>query len=182
MTESEGVAGPTGSSNATAVNPAAAAAPPSDAPSEAPPASGDNASSGADSGDSEETSGGPPQQQQQRPESGCDGTTNTSASGGGDGDGNNAFDNLEEVLMELNQFEKRVAQQEVAPIPIPELLEDYVNLVAKTGSTFFPWPKVKPLLRAKMENVIAEFYTSSPTDDLPPVPNVDPFSFSACRG
>ena len=53
--------------------------------------------------------------------------------------------------------------------------------VTRTGSTLFAWPKIKPLLRAKMERVIEEFYTHSPVDDLPAVPNVDQFSFPACR-
>ena len=79
--------------------------------------------------------------------------------------------------MELNKFEKRTDESAA----IPQLLEEYIRLVAKTGSTFFPWPKVKPLIKAKLEAVITEFYTSHPTEELPPVPNVDPFSFASCK-
>lgn len=89
----------------------------------------------------------------------------------------NMMDNIEEVLMELNKFEKRTDESAA----IPQLLEEYLRLVAKTGSTFFPWPKVKPLIKAKVEAVITEFYTSHPTEDIPPVPNVDPFSFASCK-
>ena len=89
----------------------------------------------------------------------------------------NIMDNMEEVLMELTKFEKRTDESAA----IPQLLEEYIRLVAKTGSTFFPWPKVKPLIKAKLEAVITDFYTSHPTEDLPPVPNVDPFSFASCK-
>ena len=57
-----------------------------------------------------------------------------SAAGGTSG----VMDNMEEVLMELTKFEKRTEESAA----IPQLLEDYLCLVAKTGSTFFPWPKV----------------------------------------
>ena len=100
-----------------------------------------------------------------------------SASGPSTAGVDNIMDNMEEVLMELNKFEKRTDESAA----IPQLLEEYIRLVAKTGSTFFPWPKVKPLIKAKLEAVITEFYTSHPTEELPPVPNVDPFSFASCK-
>ena len=100
-----------------------------------------------------------------------------SASGPSTASVTNIMDNMEEVLMELSKFEKRT--DEFAAIP--QQLEEYLRLVAKTGSTFFPWPKVKPLIKAKLEAVITELYTSHPTEDLPPVPNVDPFSFASCK-
>ena len=87
------------------------------------------------------------------------------------------MDNMEDVLMELNKFESRPATSE----PLPPLLEDYLTHVAKTGATLFAWAKIKPLLRAKLERVIEEFYSHSPVDELPAVPNVDQFSFPACR-
>lgn len=77
--------------------------------------------------------------------------------------------------MELNVFEKQ------RPSKITPVLDDYLVHVAKTGTTHFPWLKIKPLIRTKLENVIEEFHESSPTAELPPVPNVDPFSFSACK-
>ena len=100
-----------------------------------------------------------------------------SASGPSAASTSGVMDNMEEVLMELTKFEKRTDESAA----IPQLLEDYLILVAKTGSTFFPWPKVKPLLRAKLEAVITEFYSANPTEDIPPVPNVDPFSFASCK-
>jgi len=84
-------------------------------------------------------------------------------------------DDLEEVLLELNRFEKSPAQN------IPNLLERYLEFVARTGSANFPWTKVKPLFRSKLENVIIDFSNVSPADEVPPVPNVDVFNFSAIR-
>ncbi len=93
-------------------------------------------------------------------------------------------DNLEEVLMELNKLEKRLGESSSADKSqsvITPVLDEYLNSVARTGATHFPWPKIKPLFRAKLESVIDEFHAFSPTDNLPAVPNVDAFSFSACR-
>lgn len=84
-------------------------------------------------------------------------------------------DDMEEVLMELNRFEKSPTQN------IPDLLERYLVYVAKTGSTSFPWPKLKALFRAKLENVIVDFSNVSPTENIPSVPNVDVFNFGAIR-
>ena len=70
------------------------------------------------------------------------------------------MENMEEVLMELNKFEGRPASAaQNASDPLPAVLEEYLDHVARTGSTLFAWPKIKPLLRAKMERVIEEFYT-----------------------
>ena len=84
-------------------------------------------------------------------------------------------DDMEEVLLELNRFEKSPTQN------IPDLLERYLVYVAKTGSTSFPWPKLKALFRAKLENVIVDFSNVSPTENIPSVPNVDVFNFGAIR-
>lgn len=103
--------------------------------------------------------------------------------------------NLEEVLMELTKFEKLanppISSSEpsvTTPPPtsdgapsIPPLLEEYLLSVAKTGNTHFPWQKIKPLFRTKMDVVIREFHATSPTEDLPHVPNVDAFSFTHTR-
>ncbi len=96
-------------------------------------------------------------------------------------------DNLEEILMELNKFERNLressaaAPASVSDSHITPLLEDYLSSVARTGTAHFPWPKIKPLFRAKLELVIDQFHDFSPADNLPPVPNVDAFSFAACR-
>ena len=84
-------------------------------------------------------------------------------------------DDMEEVLLELNRFEKSPTQN------IPDLLERYLVYVAKTGSAAFPWPKLKALFRAKLENVIVDFSNVSPTENIPSVPNVDVFNFGAIR-
>ena len=57
----------------------------------------------------------------------------------------------------------------------------YLEFVARTGSANFPWTKVKPLFRSKLENVIIDFSNVSPADEVPPVPNVDVFNFAAIR-
>jgi len=93
------------------------------------------------------------------------------------------MENLEDVLMELNKFEKRPRAETdkgEGDDAIPPLLEEYLISVARCGTTHFPWPKIKPLLRAKLRRVIGEFHAFSPSDDLPAVPNVDRFDFSAC--
>lgn len=61
------------------------------------------------------------------------------------------------------------------PIDIPELLEDYLTHIAKTGDTVFPWEKLKPLLHRKLELVMDEFYITSPVE--PDMPNVPPFDY-----
>ena len=82
---------------------------------------------------------------------------------------------LEDVLMELNRFEKSPSEN------IPTILERYLIHVAKTGNANFPWSKIKPLFRIKLENVISDFSEISPTDEIPPVPNVDVFNFAAIK-
>ena len=85
------------------------------------------------------------------------------------------MDNAEEVLMELNHF----VTAKAPPETLPPVLEEYFVHVAKTGATVFPWTKIKPVFRAKLENVITEFSPTS--EDVPAVPNVDQFSFGACK-
>ena len=51
------------------------------------------------------------------------------------------MDNMEEVDLALTSFEKK------PPEKISPLLEEYLNFVAKTGYTIFPWIKIKPLFR-----------------------------------
>lgn len=87
------------------------------------------------------------------------------------------MENMEEILMELNHFANRKAP----PDSLPDILEDYLVFVAKTGTTYFPWPKIKPLFRAKLQNVMTEFSPNPESEEFPAVPNVDQFSFSACK-
>jgi len=77
--------------------------------------------------------------------------------------------------MELNGFEK-------APLPvIPKALEDYLIYVAKSGNTVFPWNKIKPLMKSKLEIIIREFNESCPEGHLPKMPNVDVFKFGEMK-
>ena len=85
------------------------------------------------------------------------------------------MENPENVLMTLSAFEKEPAEC------IPESLEEYLSYVAKTGNSVFPWTKVKPLLRRKLEKIILEFSESCPADSLPKQPNVEGFRFGEMR-
>ncbi|XP_069687234.1 serine/threonine-protein phosphatase 4 regulatory subunit 2-like [Periplaneta americana] len=85
------------------------------------------------------------------------------------------MENPEEVLQSLDEFAK------LKPKDIPRELEDYLSYVAKTGDPVYQWSIVKCLFREKLLNVITDFYETSPTIDLPPCPNVDPFSYETMK-
>ena len=85
------------------------------------------------------------------------------------------MENAEDILMHLTSFEKN------PPDAVPKTLDDYLEYIARTGNTVFPWPKIKPLFRFKLEKVISEFYQSCPVDDTPQVPNVEPFKFGTIK-
>lgn len=82
--------------------------------------------------------------------------------------------NRETVLDELNDFEKR--SNEISPV-----LEEYLQKIAKSGDTMFPWNKLKPLFKRKLELVLTDFYESCPTDNLPPLPNVENFKYDVLK-
>jgi serine/threonine-protein phosphatase 4 regulatory subunit 2 len=106
------------------------------------------------------------------------GSTNSNSSGKNDPDAN-----LEEVLLELTSFEKEISKAgSLLDLSIPSSLESYLKLVANAGSAQFPWTKINPLFRVKLEQVIHEFNTSSPTSEIPAMPNVDAFNFDAVKG
>jgi hypothetical protein len=73
------------------------------------------------------------------------------------------------------------ALDETTPTPLPQSLEDYLVHVAKTGFTVYPWIKIKPLFKIKLENVIAEFSTTSPPATIPIMPNVEQFKFDEMK-
>ena len=52
-------------------------------------------------------------------------------------------DDLEEVQLELNRFEKSPTSN----TNIPSILERYLIFVAKNGNVNFTWAKIKPLFR-----------------------------------
>nr|CAG4649625.1 EOG090X0BWU [Scapholeberis mucronata]SVE93838.1 EOG090X0BWU [Scapholeberis mucronata] len=79
------------------------------------------------------------------------------------------------ILDELNDYDKQKTPE------IPKSLEEYINHLAKTGETLFPWLKIRGVLRHKLEIVIANFKEVCPTENLPPCPNVEPFQFETMR-
>lgn len=108
---------------------------------------------------------------------------NTGSGGGTVLNSARSSENLEEILLDLSNFEKEVSKAgSLVDLTIPSSLESYLKLVANAGSAQFPWTKIKPLFRVKLEQVIHEFNTSSPTSEIPAMPNVDPFNFDAVKG
>lgn len=85
------------------------------------------------------------------------------------------MDNAEEVMQLLEEFSK------MKPKDIPRELEEYLGYVAKTGDPVYQWSLVKCLFREKLMNVITDFYESTPTLELPPCPNVDPFNYERMK-
>lgn len=80
-----------------------------------------------------------------------------------------------ELVMQMLEMYQMYKQQ------VPVELEEYLRYVAKTGNTLFQWTLVKPFIREKILNVIAEFAEQSSIADIPPYPNVDPFNYEAMK-
>lgn len=80
-----------------------------------------------------------------------------------------------ELVMQMLEMYQMYKQQ------VPAELEEYLRYVAKTGNTLFQWTLVKPFIREKILNVIAEFAEQSALADIPPYPNVDPFNYEAMK-
>lgn len=85
------------------------------------------------------------------------------------------MDNAEEVMQLLEEFSK------MKPKEIPRELDEYLGYVAKTGDPVYQWSLIKCLFREKLLNVITDFYESTPTIDLTPSPNVDPFNYERMK-
>ncbi|XP_067684875.1 serine/threonine-protein phosphatase 4 regulatory subunit 2-B-like [Haliotis asinina] len=85
------------------------------------------------------------------------------------------MDNREEVFDALNDFEKKPSKN------IPPLLEQFLSEVAKTGETLFPWPRLKPLLVSKLDQVMTEFHQEIPVDHFPPNTNMEQVKFDDMR-
>ncbi|KAG8197667.1 hypothetical protein JTE90_001596 [Oedothorax gibbosus] len=77
--------------------------------------------------------------------------------------------NAESVLDALNDFERKSE--------IPEILDQYLERIAKNGEIVFPWNKLKPLLKKKLEFVLDEFYETCPVETSNPIPNFEAFNF-----
>lgn len=80
-----------------------------------------------------------------------------------------------ELVMQMLEMYQMYKQQ------VPVELEEYLRYVAKTGNTLFQWTLVKPFIREKILNVIAEFAEQSALSEIPPYPNVDPFNYEAMK-
>ncbi|CAG5128860.1 unnamed protein product [Candidula unifasciata] len=64
------------------------------------------------------------------------------------------------------------------PCPeIPAVLEQYLNGIAANGETLYHWPLLKPLLFAKMEQVIGELQKGLSSEVIPERPNVENVPF-----
>ncbi|KAL3853336.1 hypothetical protein ACJMK2_016884 [Sinanodonta woodiana] len=85
------------------------------------------------------------------------------------------MENREDVLDALTNFEKKPSGE------IPELLEEYLRQVAKSGETIYPWHCLKRLFVSKLDHVIMEFYHETPADSIPTYPNVDSVPFEDMR-
>lgn len=85
------------------------------------------------------------------------------------------MENAEEILQALEEFSK------LKPKEIPKELEDYLGYVAKSGDPVYQWNLVKHLFHEKLSSVITDFYETSPTIDIPPCPNVDPFNYERMK-
>lgn len=83
--------------------------------------------------------------------------------------------NRETILDELNDFEKK------RPSEISPILDGYLARIAKTGDIMFPWNKLRPLFRRKLEMVLNDFYETCPADNLPILPNVESFKYDVMR-
>lgn len=82
--------------------------------------------------------------------------------------------NAESILDALNDFERK-------PTEIPPILEDYLLRIAQNGDIIFPWCKLKPLLKRKLEVVLDEFYESCPVEISVPVPNFEAFNYDTLK-
>ncbi|CAH4036771.1 serine/threonine-protein phosphatase 4 regulatory subunit 2 [Pieris brassicae] len=85
------------------------------------------------------------------------------------------MENAEEVFQFLEEFTKR------KPKTIPQELNDYLVYVARTGDSIYQWSLVKSLFKEKLLNVITDFHESTPSVEIPPCPNVDPFNYDIMK-
>lgn len=85
------------------------------------------------------------------------------------------MENAEEIFHFLEDFSKR------KPKTIPQELNDYLAYVARTGDPVYQWSLVKSLFKEKLLNVITEFYETTPSIEIPPYPNVDPFNYDIMK-
>ncbi|KAH9369919.1 hypothetical protein HPB48_001796 [Haemaphysalis longicornis] len=80
----------------------------------------------------------------------------------------------EAVLDELTNFANRNPAH-------ASLFDEFLAYVARTCDPVFSLKKLRPLLSRKLELVMGEFLESSPTDDLPAMPNVEAFKYEEMK-
>nr|CAG4645762.1 EOG090X0BWU [Lynceus sp. MCZ IZ 141354] len=83
------------------------------------------------------------------------------------------YENTETILQELSLFNKPLT----VDVEVSPLLDQYLRYIAKTGDTVYPWFQIKGFLKHVCEKVLESFHESSPTDKIPPCPNVEVFSY-----
>jgi len=81
------------------------------------------------------------------------------------------------VLKELINFEKNPDEVE----EIPEILEKYLNNVARSGDIVHKWENLRPFLKKKIEIIATEFNETYPFDRETNQPNVKPFDFDEVK-
>ena len=64
---------------------------------------------------------------------------------------------------------------------IPEVLEKYLDNVARSGDIVFKWEDFKPLIKKKIQMIAAEFNEAHPCDPNLNQPNVKPFEFEEVK-
>lgn len=60
---------------------------------------------------------------------------------------------------------------------IPEVLNKYLDNVARSGDIIYKWEQFKPLIKKKIQLVVADFNEHHPCDPKLSQPNVKPFDF-----
>ncbi|KAK7077192.1 protein phosphatase 4, regulatory subunit 2 [Halocaridina rubra] len=85
------------------------------------------------------------------------------------------MDNLETILEELEQFEKKAGSG------TSKILEEYIQHVAKTGDTLLPWNRIRYFMRFMLASVMNDFYETCGGEDVSECGNVPAFSYAPTR-
>lgn len=86
------------------------------------------------------------------------------------------MENIESIIEELEKFEKSKSG-----VDIPKVLEEYLQHVAKTGDTVFPWHRIRYFLRHMLATVMNEFYENCGGEDMSECGNIPAFSYTTTR-
>lgn len=85
------------------------------------------------------------------------------------------MDNLETLLEELERFEKKGGDG------TSKVLDEYMQHVAKTGDTLFPWHRIRYFMRFMLATVMNDFYENCGSEDVSECGNVPAFSYVSTR-